>query len=172
MIGIGLLACAEARAGDDAKDVAWRFYRSYDSLRQSAGLTGIPDADQLQRLAPFLTLELQALFFAALREQQRCIRQFPGNKPPWIEGDIFSSSFEGFTSFATMKSRTAKEGREVPVRFQHGDGKARAEWSDTLMLRPERGHWRVDDVAYRGNFAFSSGFGTSLKSSLRRIPAC
>jgi len=45
-------------------------------------------------------------------------------------------------------------------------------WTDTLLLKNIEGRWLIDDVRYRANFAFSSGFGTNLQSSLKNIPAC
>lgn len=58
------------------------------------------------------------------------------------------------------------------IRFTYTEGKSRVKWTDTLVLRNEAGRWLVDDIFYRGHFAFSSGFGKNLKSSLTRIPAC
>jgi len=172
IFGMAFLICERTYSADAAKDAAATFYRSYLGLRQSAGLTGIPNAAQLARLAPLITPELAGLFGAAQREQQRCAKQFPGDKPPWIEGDIFSSHFEGFTSFSAASSRPGKDGREVTMRFTYAEGKQRVNWTDTLILRNVAGRWLVDDIFYRGQFAFTSGFGNNLKSSLKSIPAC
>jgi len=135
-------------------------------------LTGIPDEPQLAQLAPLITPELRDLFSAALHEQKRCEDKFPEDKPPWIEGDIFSSSFEGFTSFKVSASRRARRGREVTVSFAYVEGKDRVTWHDVLVLRNDTGPWLVDDLFYRAKFAFTSGFGTNLKTSLKSIPAC
>jgi hypothetical protein len=172
VLGVSLLACRKIYAADEATEAAVRFYQGYSALRQSGGLTGIPDDAQLTQLAPLITPELAGHFSAARREQRRCAKQFPGDKPPWIEGDIFSSNFEGFTSFSAASSKSAQQGREVVIRFTYTEGKSRVKWTDTLVLRNEAGRWLVDDIFYRGHFAFSSGFGKNLKSSLTRIPAC
>lgn len=169
-LGVFLLA-GQAFAADEAKDAAADFYRGYAKLR-AGGLTGIPDAARLAQLAPLLTPELRDLFSVALREQKRCENKFPDDKPPWIEGDIFSSSFEGFTSFKTAASRPRKQGRQVTVSFVYAEGKTRVKWIDALVLRNVEGRWLVDDIFYRAHFAFSSGFGPTLKSSLKHIPAC
>ena len=167
-----ILACGGALAADPARDAATTFYRSYAKLR-SSGLTGVPDAAQLSRLAPLLTPALRDGLAAAKKEQQRCAKAFPGDKPPWIEGDIFSSCFEGFTSFRAGPSRARGQARTVMVRFRYAGRKGSGvQWQDELVLRDEAGRWRVDDVVYRANFAFSSGFGTNLRDSLKRIPAC
>jgi hypothetical protein len=172
VLAAALVTCGETSAADESRDAAVSFYRSYSSLRATGGLSGIPNESQLARLAPLITPELRDLFGAALREQERCAKQFPGDKPPWIEGDIFSSNFEGFTSFSSASSKPGEQRREVAMRFSYADGKQRVNWTDTLFLRNEAGRWLVDDIFYRGHFAFTSGFGKNLKSSLKSIPAC
>lgn len=177
--GAAAAACAlwagpASAAPDAARDAAVALYRSYAKLRaEDRGMTGIPDARQLGRLAPFLTPELRGLMAAAKKEQERCAKAFPGDKPPWIEGDIFSSSFEGFTSFRAGSSKGSGKLRAVVVRFRYAEGrKAGVEWQDEVVLRNEAGRWRVDDLRYRADFAFTSGFGPSLKASLKQRPAC
>jgi hypothetical protein len=170
-LSVFLLAGREAFAADEAKDAAVNFYRSYAKLR-AGGLTGIPNEAQLAQLAPLITPELRDLFGVALREQKRCEDKFPDDKPPWIEGDIFSSSFEGFTSYKAAASRPRGQGRQVTVSFVYAEGKTRVKWTDALVLKNEGGRWLVDDLIHRAHFAFSSGFGSNLKSSLKSIPAC
>lgn len=173
---VGLLLaslCMDGMAADPAREAATAFYRSYAKLRAEARrMTGLPDAKQLGRLAPMLTAELRRALAAAKAEQQRCAKAFPDGKPPWIEGDLFSSNFEGFTSFRAGPGKGRGRTRSVTVRFRYVEGKSRVEWSDELLLRNESGRWRVDDVAYRATFAFSSGFGSNLRASLKKIPAC
>ena len=171
VLGAALFLGSEAFA-DDAQDAAANFYRNYLVLRQSEKMTGIPNEAQLERLAPLITPELSGLFRRALREQRRCAKQFPGDKPPWIEGDIFSSHFEGFTSFKAGPGTARNEATEVKVKFRYAEGASTVTWTDRLVLRNSAGQWRVGDVKYRGKFAFTSGFGTSLRKSLKRIPAC
>jgi len=58
------------------------------------------------------------------------------------------------------------------MRFTYAEGKQRVNWMDALILRNLAGQWLVDDIFYRGQFAFTSGFGKNLKASLKSIPAC
>lgn len=177
LLAVSLIASQEIHAADAAKDAAANFYKNYHKLRQSGGLTGIPNEAQLTQLSPLITPQLGSLLSAALREQQRCAEQFPDDKPPWIEGDIFSSNFEGFTSFNVGNSKSQGQARQVsikqvPIKFVYIEGKYKVKWTDTLVLRNEAGHWLVDDIFYHANFAFTSGFGKNLQSSLKAIPAC
>ena len=171
LLAVCLMACQEIYAADAAKDAAASFYQNYHKLR-AGGLTGIPNETQLAQLSPLITPQLQKLFGAAYLEQQRCMKQYPDDKPPWIEGDIFSSNFEGFTSFTVASSKVRGQTRQVPVKFVYIEGKFKVKWTDTLVLRYEAGHWLVDDIFYHANFAFTSGFGKNLQSSLKSIPAC
>jgi hypothetical protein len=171
LVSLSLLVPLQAFAADDAKQAAEGFYRSYSELRTS-GLTGVPDESQLAKLSPLLAPELTRALAAAKREQQRCMKKFPDDKPPWIEGDIFSSSFEGFTSFTVEVSKPRGKSREVKVHFTYADGKDRTNWTDVLILVNANGHWLVNDVYYRAKFAFTSGFGSHLRGSLKSIPAC
>ena len=172
LCGAVLLVPAWVFAADGARQAAADFYRVYRDLRATGGLTGIPNAAQLAQLSPMLAPELRSLIGAALREQQRCTRQFPDDKPPWIEGDIFSSNFEGFTLYAPSASRPQGYARSVNVHFAFVDGRTRVNWIDTLVLVNDSGAWLVEDVYYRAKFAFGSGFGSSLQASLKSIPAC
>jgi hypothetical protein len=67
VLGVSLLACRKIYATDEATEAAVRFYQGYSALRQSGGLTGIPDDAQLTQLAPLITPELAGLFSAARR---------------------------------------------------------------------------------------------------------
>jgi phytoene dehydrogenase-like protein len=170
LLGLSLVP-SQAFAADDAKRAAEDFYRGYSELRAS-GMTGVPDDAQLTMLSPLLAPELTRALAAAKREQQRCMKKFPDDKPPRIEGDIFSSSFEGFTSFAAGPSKPRGRGRDVSMQFTFADGKDRTHWTDVLILVNANGRWLVSDVYYRAKFAFTSGFGSHLRGSLKGIHAC
>jgi hypothetical protein len=164
-----IAASSAARAEDTAESAAMRFLAAYRKLH-AAGLSGLPDSTQLRALAPYLTPGLAKRFEAAMRERRRCSKKFPDDKPPWAEGDMFSSSFEGYTSFSIAPGSAT--GGEVPVAFEYREGKNRIEWRDALVLNNAGGRWRVDNVLYRATFQFTSGFGSDLRSSLQAIPAC
>jgi hypothetical protein len=167
-----LLAMHGAALADERpEEAATRFYSAYQKLR-AAGLSGLPDGKTLRRLVPLLTPELARNFEAAIREQQRCAKKFPDDKPPWAEGDMFSSNFEGFTSFKPELGKGAGASGQVAVAFEYAEGNDRVEWRDMLVLKNAGGHWRIDNVVYRAPFQFTSGYGADLRSSLMAIPAC
>lgn len=162
-------AAGTAHPNDAADAAAGRFLTAYQKLRAS-GLSGLPDRGMLRELAPHLTPGLKGSLEAARREQRRCRKKFPDDKPPWIEGDLFSSNFEGFTSFRIEEG--ARGDGTVPVAYEYVAAKDRVEWRDVLSLKRVGGRWRLDNVTYRAPFQFTSGFEPDLRASLRAIPAC
>jgi hypothetical protein len=172
MVCAALFAPLPACAADAAKLAAADFYRTYRELRETGGLTGIPNAAQLAQLSSLLAPELSSLLGAALAERQRCAKLYPDDKPPWIEGDIFSSNFEGFTTVTVHDSKPRGQKRSVGVHFAYVEGRHRVSWTDVLVLDNALGRWLVDDIYYHAKFAFGSGFGSHLQSSLKNIPAC
>ena len=86
----------------------------------------------------------------------------PDEKGPWVEGDLFTSNFEGFTRFEEMPGA----GDRVAVQFRYtGNGQTFA-WEDEVWMKREGGRWVVDDDFYRRTAGFTSGFGASLRTSL------
>jgi hypothetical protein len=145
-----------------ANRFAARFYRTYLKLK----VRGLPDAKEYKILSPLLSEELRQLFEAAKREQERFIKENgPDQKPPWIEGDLFTSLFEGAHSFKLGSPRIRDNYAEVPVSLEYrGDGSA-SQWSDTLVLIGTKEGWRVWDILLNGEWEFKSG--NSLRGILK-----
>ena len=173
LLAIAQTVPAPSSDATQVAEAACSFLQNYSKLRQR-GLSGIPDQKQLTQLERFFTPSLRGLFAAAIKEQRRCIKRFPSDKPPWIEGDIFSSSFESFDQFAIEKSSIDDDSATLVINYTiKATSKAeKISWQDALLLKKINTQWRVDDMQYRGDFAFGSGFGVSLRQSLQGIPAC
>ena len=78
------------------------------------------------------------------------------DSPPLIEGDIFSSLFEGPTAWKVVACNGDNKTARCNVSLTHQDaGQKPVSWTDTLVLANENG-WKVDDVAYDANFAFGN----------------
>ena len=78
-----------------ARNAAAHFYSTYLALK----VRGLPNIRQSKLLLPLLTPDLQQMFAAAEREQNKFSKEHPDEKPPWGDGDLFSSLFEGAQSF-------------------------------------------------------------------------
>ncbi len=158
-----LLASCKERGPAPPSPVVVAFY----SLRIVAQSTGAPTEDQLRQFAPFLSDTLAALLRTASAMREQAIIRSPSEKPPFAEGDLFSSLFEGPTTFLVLRDSAASAQRKVVVRFtyiQNGDSYA---WTDTVQLGQKRlGKKRpfdvIEDIAYGGAGEFGN------KGTLRR----
>lgn len=74
----------------------------------------------------------------------------PTDKPLLIEGEIFASLYEGYTSFQIQSVESFGDSARVVVDFTNKDYKE--QWADTVILKKE-GAWKVDDVRYADKYA-------------------
>jgi hypothetical protein len=130
--------------------------------------SGAPTDAQRLTLAPLLTAELTGLLQRADAARSAARVAAPGEKPPFTDGDLFSSLFEGPTAFAVGKAvsaATAPDGRlgdlQVPVDFVHtidlaAGGGEPTTWTDTVLLREENGRFVVADIAFGGGWDFAN----------------
>lgn len=146
--GVRAEAVAEPPAvGDSAADALQAFYRMHVRLKAS----GLPVGEDLARYQPMLSRRLLALMAPAARERDRVIAQAPGVKPPYIEGDFFTSRDDGVTTFKLGKHivRTADlESFEIEFSYTEPSGTSR--WTDRVQMLREDGRWKLDDVEYGG----------------------
>lgn len=147
-----------------AAEPAQNFLKAYKNLK----FEGLPNKAQLQKLSPHLSAGLQSAIKGAQAVQAHCMKKFPDEKPMWIEGDMFSSNFEGFTSFNVASSDRAK----AIIEFEYVEKDQKVAWKDELVFVTEKGKLVIDDVRYGRTQGFTSGFGGSLKKSLTGGTSC
>ncbi len=85
--------------------------------------------------------------------------EYPTDKPLLIEGEIFTSVYEGYSSFKLDEMEVENNTAKAVVTFSN-EG-YNLNWSDTLMLINENG-WKLDDVRYNKD-------GGSLKKTLKEF---
>lgn len=129
-------------------------------------IRGLPTNEQLQRLSPFITPELRSILEQACVYQDMQIRQHPDEKPAWIEGDLFSSLFEGVTSWEVGDVFGAPSVDSwAKVKQTYGEpGQKPETWTDTLLFKQREGRLLVDDIRMGGNWDFANG--PSLRGGL------
>jgi hypothetical protein len=141
---IGLLITSVAQGAQAAtrkspRAVASEFYASV--VRED--ISGLPDEQEMRALRPYLSLSLRSLFRRAQKAEAAAIRRTPaGDKPPILEGCLFSCLYEGPEKFRVGRQRVS--GRFAYVKVEQSAGPD--EWTDTLILVRERGRWLVWDV--------------------------
>ena len=147
-----LFAPVPARADDAMTAAANNFYA------QTAGLSrggGIPGAAARLKLGPLLTPGLNKSLADAATAEDR-FKAKHKDSPPLIEGDIFSSLFEGPTAWKVGACSGDAQIARCSVSLTHQDqGQKPATWTDTLVLS-NQGGWKVDDIAFDANFAFGN----------------
>src|SRR5262245_24071337 len=96
-IGLGVAA----QTTQDSTQTVKAFYTELQRLHVS----GLPSHTASSKLAPYLSAGLKTLFAKADKQQSQCIKANPTDKGPWVEGDMFSSNFEGFTTVLAVKEK-------------------------------------------------------------------
>lgn len=139
-----------AAAPQTPRTVVRQFYRTY--LRDRA--PGLPDGRQLEAIAPYLSRRLKRQIDAALQHRDAFMKENPDEKPPFVDGDHFSSLFEGPRVFEVVRTTRAADGRwHVRVRFRRDA--VTPPWEDVVVVTREDGRYVVDDVVYSGAGAFN-----------------
>jgi hypothetical protein len=159
LAGLCLFATSANAADIDAmgKDVSG-FYAAYRTFHPS---DGIPDAKSRAKYAPYISAGLNGLLakgdaaegkFAAANK----------DSPPLIEGDLFTSNFEGATTIQIGACAGDGKTGHCAVNLAYDPGKTGNpkdkpfHWTDTAYLVNEAGGWRVDDIAYGANEDFGN----------------
>jgi hypothetical protein len=156
-----LLAIAPARAADGPATTVERFYATYIPNRHG----GLPSGAELERLQPFLSQRLHRLIVDAWASNESWAKRHPDEpseageppviyKPPFVDGDYFSSVFEGPKTFKVERAvGNDARGWKVHVQFWHdADEKG---WKDVVVVRKERGRYVIDDVLFSGAGPFN-----------------
>ena len=166
------LAAGGARAVPHERHAVEQAITGFYSIHtgQDAG-GGLPTPSNMRRMRPFLSVRLAEAIEAARRYQADYVAAHPAqkspgggppiiNKPPFVDGDLFSSLYEGARAFEVVDIEPHGEDTWVStVRFHYDpdlDG-----WVDRIAVTRVDGHYGVDDVLY----ARTMGFGPKGKLS-------
>jgi len=137
----------------------------YGDLRHLK-VDGLPDAKTWRQLKPRVSPELGTAIESAQKQQKAALKVEPDEKPPFADGDLFSSLFEGPQKYTVGQARIKEDRAEVPVLFSHSDRGDTIRWTDTVVAIKTSHGWLVDDVIYGGRWDFAPK-GT-LSEALKR----
>ncbi|HEY4345774.1 MAG TPA: hypothetical protein VGN05_15600 [Parvibaculum sp.] len=162
--GFSLPACA----GDasPAKGTA-AFYDLYVQMKPR----GIPDAKQRAEISPLVSSDLGKLLDAAAAADELHTKQTNNEEPPLFEGDLFTSLYEGATSYKLGACVTESDKAYCDVNLAYaeaGDAKPTT-WTDKVALVHGPRGWLVDDVVFGGTWDF--GQHGMMRGTLRQIAA-
>ncbi len=153
-----LPAAAFADAQGDMAKVADGFYGAYFTFHPS---DGIPDTRGRAKYEPFISPALDKLLLAGDQAEDRFAK---ANKdsPPLIEGDLFTSNFEGASSFKLGACTQGGKTGRCTVSLTYDPGKTNNPkdkpftWADTVYLVETPSGWKIDDVGYGGTWDFGN----------------
>lgn len=77
--------------------------------------------------------------------QRIATSQYPDDKPLLIEGNIFSSLYEGYTSYNIESVIEESNHATATIGFVNSDYKE--QWTDSILLAREE-NWKIDNVIY------------------------
>ena len=141
-------------AGGAPDNTVEEFYAAYRALPAGGG---IPDEDARATLTPFISPALSKLLSDADAAETAYAKATNGESPPLIEGDPFSSLFEGATAYDVGKCEGDAKEQQCIVDLTHDDKSAKpTKWQDTAdVVMTDKG-WRVDDIEFGGTWDFAN----------------
>ncbi|MBX3496318.1 MAG: hypothetical protein KF769_08760 [Parvibaculum sp.] len=164
-----LAACGDSDAERGAAEVAAKFY----DIRLSERSGGVPEGDFRTRLRPVVSPALDSLFAQAAEAERRHTERTNNSEPPYLQGDIFSSLFEGATGYEIGKCEDDEEALAATVvcdvMLVHDTEDEPVQWTDRVVLVSDNGRWMVDDIRYGGDWDFASK--GSLQPMLKAVIA-
>lgn len=164
-----LTAALPATAQTDPANLANGFLGAYGTFHPS---DGIPDTGGRAKLAPYLSPQLNKMLADGAAAEARFAAKVKG-APPLIEGDLFTSMFEGASAWNVSACTVAGAVARCPVAFTHAQkGRPPVAWTDTLLLANTPQGWRIDDIVYGGGFQFGNTgkLSDTLKLVLSQAP--
>lgn len=148
------LSVVYSQAGEKGPaDTVNAFYNAYLKVKP----LGIPSAAQLAELSPFITPPLKDLLKSADDAEKKYKEETKGEVPPLVQGDVFTSLFEGADAFKVLACKDKDASSECEVEFSNtnpGDGKT-FKWKDSVVLEKTEKLWLISDVKYQGDWDFA-----------------
>lgn len=122
------------------------FYEGYVVERDS----GLPDDRDINKWQGYMSGPLRLALAQARADQEAFALQRPEEKPPLVEGSLFSHVSEGpdhveVDGVALLRPGLALVTLRMEVR---GGSASREAWTDSVVLTCENA-WKIDDVIYR-----------------------
>ena len=156
LLALTLLGCNPV-GEPNASDVVRQFY----AATINANVTGAPTAEQLATLSPYLSDTLRSLLAAARKRSEAEAAKSPDEKPSFVEGDLFSSLFEGPNAVEVLPDSVRGEHRVATVKMTANAANPPVTWVDRAILVKQGDRYVIDDIEYGGAWDFAN------KGSLR-----
>jgi hypothetical protein len=148
-----VLAAAAPAQADDMSAAVNGFYGVYATFHPS---DGIPDAKDLAKYQPYISPALDKLLADGHRAEA-AFAMANKDSPPMIEGDLFTSNFEGATSAKVGPCKGDAKAGQCSVALVYSAGKDKPiAWNDTIYVVATPSGWKVDDIAFGASWEFGN----------------
>lgn len=143
-------------AADDFEKAGKAVGAFYDVYLQTKASSGVPTGSRLARFRPVVSKELFSLLSKADNAEEYYAKKTKGESPPLVEGDLFTSLFEGAVSYEVKKCEVKDKSAQCMVVLKNTDprDKSVVSWHDRVFLVRAGAGWRVDDIEFLGDWQF------------------
>src|SRR5690349_21006024 len=141
-LAVLIVAACTSSSADTPTVVVERFY----ATAMAQKVSGAPTSAQLATLAPYLSDTLRALLDAARRRSEADAARNPNEKPMFVEGDLFSSLFEGPNAVDVAGDSARGDQRVATVRMTATSANPPVTWTDRVVLTRRAGRYVIDDI--------------------------
>ena len=174
MVGVGIifmllsiLGTQSTFAADEESivlETAHAFYETYLSYYTS----GTPREDELRYFEELLSGELASLLHDLSVTEDMYHEKTKGEVPPLVQGDLFTSLFEGATEFTVISCDIERFTASCLVELTNTEvGESPFFWQDRAYLMKQENTWVLDDVEFLGDWDFMhTGFLKPLITSI------
>ena len=163
LIGFSLLMPeASARPANPSIQTAQARQSAIDRVEQfqwqliASPVMGLPTAEQLEALSPYLSNQLLTRIRAASLAQKAITQRSQIPEPPLIQGALFYSLFEGASGLVQVTPEGSGSSVLVTLEYMaQPNDPSPVRWTDRVMLVTENQQPVIDDLQYLGQWDFS-----------------
>ncbi len=134
----------------EMKEAVNSFYSVYLAIHSS----GVPSEKELQKFKPYVSASLEKFLQEARQAEQKYHTTTKGEAPPLVEGDLFTSLFEGATSYKVLSCDANTSSCLVEFNYNEKKSSSPVIWKDTVCLVENSRGWLVDDIEFLGDWQF------------------
>jgi hypothetical protein len=167
LLALVLAGPSAAQAASDSPAAATRaFYDTYLKVKPR----GIPDEKTRAMFAPLISPALEKLLADANAAEELHTERTKNQEPPLVEGDAFSSLFEGATAYEVGACRKKPDSAvcDVHLTYAENKGDKPTHWVDQAMLVRSGDGWVLDDIVFGATWDF--GNHGRMQDLLRQVP--
>jgi len=146
-----LVLSACSGSGDEThlqEQVIDGFYQQHLKMRHG----GLPSTEELTQLQPYVSQNLLGVLSKAAETEVKYHAAGEESQAPLVDGDLFTSLFEGASSWSLENCDSDNQRATCLVKFIHeNENGSNEHWQDKLVLVKENQQWHIDDIQFLGS---------------------